>query len=137
MLSKAGNKALAIFFLVFGIGLVIFILTQGINIYKGSTGYVEETTQPSVDCIKYFYEIDGINYDDPELSFTVKNLAYSQDFNNVTVVGLSSQQMELFLPNGASQEIRVVIDLNESFDFYPEDCRVYKTTCTLSGECSS
>lgn len=137
MPSKAGDKALAIFFLVFAAGLVIFILTQGINIYQGSKGYVADTAEPSVECIKYFYEIDGIGYDETELRFTVKNLDYSEDFNKVTVVGLSRQQLDLFLPRGTSQEIRMAIDLNRSFDFYPEDCGVYKITCALSGECSS
>ena len=137
MPSKAGDKALAIFFLVFAAGLVIFILTQGINIYQGSKEYVADTAEPSVECIKYFYEIDGIGYDETELRFTVKNLDYSEDFNKVTVVGLSRQQLELFLPRGTSQEIKMAIDLNGSFDFYPEDCGVYKTTCALSGECNS
>ena len=137
MPSKAGDKALAIFFLVFAAGLVIFILTQGINIYQGSKGYVADTTQPSVDCIKYFYEIDNIGYDETELRFTVENLDYSEDFNNVTVVGLSSQVLPLQLLKGTSQQIRVAINLNQSFVFYPEGCAVYKTTCTLSGECSS
>jgi hypothetical protein len=137
MLSKTGNKALAIFFLIFAVGMAIFILTQGISLFQGSKGYVTETSAPSVDCIRYFYEISRVSYESGELSFTVKNLDYSDDFSNVTVEGATRQLLQLNLPKGTSQQIRVGIDLTNNFSFYPGTCSVYKTTCQLTGECSS
>ncbi|MAG16139.1 hypothetical protein CMO88_03695 [Candidatus Woesearchaeota archaeon] len=137
MPSKTTKKALAIFFLVFGIGLSVFILTQGIDLFRGSKGYVTDTATPSVDCIKFFYEIDKISYESGELAFTIKNLDYSEDFSNITVKGESSQTLPLIVPKGTSQQISVGADLTTNFSFYPAGCQVYKTTCMLTGECSS
>lgn len=137
MPSTTAKRALAIFFLIFGIGLAVFILTQGIDIYSNSKGYASETTEPSIECIKYFYEIESISYDSGELSFTLKNLDYSKDFANITIEGRTSQTLPLNLPRGTSQQVRVAADLTDSFRFYPDGCAVYKTTCTLAGECSS
>ncbi|MBS3133393.1 hypothetical protein J4470_04725 [Candidatus Woesearchaeota archaeon] len=137
MPSKTAKKALAVFFLVFAVALAVFILTQGIGLFKSSKGYVTETAMPSVDCIKYFYEIEGISYQSGELIFTVKNLGYSEDFKSVAVEGATSQVLQLQLPKGTSQQIRVRADIADNFSFYPEGCGVYKTTCMLTGECSS
>lgn len=138
MPSKTAQKALAIFFLVFGIALAMFIIIQGINLFSASTGYVKSTGTPSIDCIKYFYEVDRIGYASGELSFTIRNFDYSIDMANITVEGSSLQVLPVELPAGSSQQIRVGADLTTNFSVYPSGCSVYKFTCMLdTGECSS
>lgn len=138
MPSKTAKKALAIFFMVFGIGLAMFIIIQGINLFKGSTGYVAETGTPSVDCIRYFYEIDRVSYISGELAFTIRNLDYSADIANITVVGASPQLLPVSLPSGSSQQIRLAADLTSNFSVYPSGCSVYSVRCMLdTGACSA
>ncbi len=138
MPSKTAKRALAIFFMVFGIGLAMFIIIQGINIFKDSRGYVDVTGTPSVDCIKYFYEIDRVSYSSGELAFTIRNLDYSVDISNITVVGASSQILPVSLPSGSSQQIRLAADLTSNFSIYPSGCSVYRLRCMLdTGTCSA
>ncbi len=124
--------------MVFGIGLAIFILVQGINLFKDSSGYVDATGTPSVDCIRYFYEIDGISYASGELAFTIRNLDYGADIPNITVVGSSPQLLPVSLPSGSSQQVRLAADLASNFSVYPSGCSVYKVRCMLdTGACSA
>lgn len=138
MPSKTAQKALAIFFLVFGVGLAIFILTQGISLFTASSGYVKSTGAPSVDCIKYFYEVGAIAYNAGELSFTIRNLDYSMDMASITVESDSPQVLPLQLPAGSSQQVRLAAQLSTNFSVYPSGCSVYKLICVIgTGKCAS
>ena len=138
MTSKTATKALAIFFLLFGIALAAFIFMQGTNYYKGSKELVTDTAKPSVDCIKFFYEISQISYAEGELSFRLSNLGYSADIKNITVTAGEAKSYPLFLVKGTAQQVKVPASLSgkADFSFYPEDCSIYKTTCSLeTGQC--
>ncbi len=138
MPSKTAKKALAIFFMVFGLGLAMFIVIQGIDLFKESSGFVDKTGTPSVDCIKYFYEVDRISYSSGELAFTIRNLDYSVDISNITVVGSSPQLLPVSLPSGSSQQIRLAAGLTTNFSVYPSGCSVYTVRCMLdTGACSA
>ncbi len=138
MPGKTAKKALAIFFIVFGIGLAMFIIIQGVNLFRGSYGYVDATGAPSVDCIKYFYEVDRIIYSSGELAFSIRNLDYSVDIANITVAGASQQLLPVSLPSGSSQQIRLAAELTSNFSVYPSDCSVYGLRCMLdTGTCSA
>ncbi len=124
--------------MVFGIGLAIFILVQGINLFKDSRGYADATGKTSVDCIKYFYEVDRVSYNSGELAFTIRNLDYSIEISNITVVGASSHLLPVSLPSGSSQQIRLAADLTTNFSVYPSGCSVYGVNCRLDdGTCSA
>lgn len=124
--------------MVFGIALAMFIIIQGINLFKGSSDYVAATGTPSIDCIKYFYDVDGISYSSGELAFTIRNLDYSIDISNISVVGASSHLLPVLLPAGSSQQIRLAADLTNNFSVYPSGCSVYKLRCMLdTGKCSA
>ncbi len=131
--SATAKKALAIFFLVFGGALAIFIITQGINIYQSSSAFVSDKSTPSVECIKYFYNVEEINYNQGELSFRIRNLDYSEDIQNITVNG---RNLPVTLIRGSSQQIRLGASQSHNFTVYPGECSVYSTLCFIdSKEC--
>lgn len=128
MPSSTSKKAIAIFFLVFGLGLAFFIFTQGTNLYSGSKGYVTTTATPSIDCIKFFYNVEEISRDSGELSFRIRNLDYSADIENITV---DSRNLPVSLPKGTSQQIRIADSGSSNFTIYPGGCSVYSTVCFI------
>jgi hypothetical protein len=129
MQSSTSKKAIAVFFLVFGLGLAFFIFTQGTNLYSGSKGYVTSTATPSIDCIKFFYTVEEISSESGELSFRMRNLDYSADIENITVDGRS---LPVLLPKGTSQQIRLAASGSDNFTMYPGSCSVYSTVCHIS-----
>lgn len=138
MTSKTATKAIAVFFLLFGIALAAFIVMQGTNYYKGSKSLVTNTAEPSVNCVKFFYEISDMSYSEGELSFRLNNLGYSEDIKNITVTAGEAKSYQLSLPKGTAQQVKVPATLSgkATFDFYPEDCSIYKTTCSPeTGQC--
>jgi len=137
MPSATGNKAIALFFLVFGIFLAIFIVTQGLDIYQNSKGFVNEQEPASIECDAFFYEITGITYELDELSMSVENLRYGKDILNLTVIGNDRKFLPILLPVGTTQQLRVGLDVGTNFTVYPGNCAIFQTTCILeTGECT-
>jgi hypothetical protein len=139
MPNKTSAKVLAIFFLVFGIMLAVFIFTQGLSLYQGSRGYTDDNVEPSISCVKFVYKVSQPVLENGEVSFFIENLDYSADITQITVEhGGERNELPLSLPLGTSQRVKLAMDAVTNFSVYPENCAIYKTSCFLAdSRCTS
>ncbi len=135
----SGKKAIALIFLVVGIMLMFFIISQGTSLYKSSRESTDRTGVPGVQCVGYFYTISEITATQDELQFTFRNeRASTEDVRNITVAGLEGkkQSFDVNILPGQSLSLRVPATIVDNFSVYPASCSVFPARCNLAGECT-
>lgn len=128
------TRALIIFLICFSIVLAIYIVTQGVSIYKANKNITRTTATPSIDCAQYFFAVTDFSYDGYAISFEIKNEAYAlETIHNVTVSGLNIKSAELknLVPGAAKQTKINDVQIEKNFSVYVDGCAVYKKTCFL------
>ena len=135
----SGKKAIALIFLVIGIMLMFFIISQGTSVYKTSRGSTDKQGIRGLQCVGFLYAISGITGTQDELQFTFRNeMGSTEDVHNLTV-GDSAGNRQVFPVNisiGYSFSLRVPVRVEENFSVFPDACHVFPASCNLQGECT-
>lgn len=134
-----GKKALAIIFLVVGIMLMFFIISQGTSVYKTSREDSDRQGLSSLQCVGFLYTVSGIAATAEELQFTFRNeMSSTEDVHNLTVSGYDSksQTFPVSILAGSSMAVRVPVKVIDNFTVYPDSCSVFPAACNTDGECS-
>ena len=131
-----GKKTAGLVLLVVALVALGFIMAQGIKSLDASREIIEVQTEPSIECIKYFIDIDKISYSEGLLSFEIENLVYSEDIEGITVASQgNTRSFEVMLFKGTTLPITADISVEDSFTIYADGCSIYSTRCTLDGKC--
>ena len=131
------EKYKAIMFSLFVLGILIggYILISGMKIYQESRANTETNWHPSIDCIRYVYSIDAINFKERQLSFIIDNKDYSDhEISNITIrSGKQKLSVPTFIPPGAQDRITFEdVDAQDNFTLYPDNCELYFKTCFMA-----
>ncbi len=133
-----GKKAIALIFLVIGITLMFFIISQGTGVYRASRESSDRQGLSSLQCVGYLYTISEITGSDGEIQFTFRNqLSSTEDVHNLTVSSSGSKWSgKVSIPIGSSLAVRVPVRAGGNFTVYPDSCEVFPARCSLEGECA-
>lgn len=137
--ALSGKKVIGIIFLVVGLMLLMFIISQAVNIVKVNRDSSDRRGFPSVHCVGYLYSVKGITATDDELQFDFRNEQSStEDVRNLTVVGsdLKRQTFQISIPVGSSMAVRVPVRVEDNFSVYPDNCEVFPARCSVEGSCT-
>ncbi len=138
--ALSGPKVIGIIMMVVGIMLLLFIVSQGMKIFKDSRDSSNSKGVPSAHCVGFLYTISGITATSDELQFNfVNDESSSEDVHNLTVVSGSSlkkQAFQLSIPVGSSLAVRVPVSEQDNFTVYPDNCYVFPARCSVDGECT-
>lgn len=138
--ALSGPKVIGIIMMVVGIMLLLFIVSQGMKIFKDSRDSSDSRGGPSVHCVGFLYTISGITATGDELQFNFLNeRSSSEDVHNLTVVSsnsLKKQTFQLSIPAGSSLAVRVPVAVQDNFTVYPDNCQVFPARCSIDGECT-
>lgn len=130
------SRVFAIILLIVGVFLVLFIFLQGISTVQDSQGFATSRREESVECLAYSYQLENVVYENGTLTFSLHNHAQSRDITNATIIGTSRNTVPINILSGTTRNVRVDLDLQDAFSFYPTGCSVYRTECNLvSGSC--
>ena len=137
--ALSGQKVIGIIFLVVGVMLMLFIISQGVKIVKESRDSSNSKGQPSVHCVGYLYTVSGITSTAEELQFDFRNEgSSSEDVHNLTVIdgNRNKQAFQISIPVGSSLAVRVPAKVQDNFSVYPDNCQVFPARCNLDGRCA-
>lgn len=137
--ALTGKKAIGIIFLIVGIMLMFFIISQSTGIYKTSRESSDRQGRVSLQCVGYLYSISGVVISDGELQFSFRNeLGSTEDVHNLTVADSSGREQgfSVSIPAGSSYSVRVPVAVADNFSVYPDSCNVFPARCSLEGECT-
>ena len=134
---KSKRVMFSVFIFAVFIILMIYVGLKGYDIYRSSREFVNKTTEPSIDCIGYVYDINDLSYEDGSLRFQLINRDYSDyEIKNINIIseeGNNSIELERFRP-GSEQYIEIKINISEVFSIYPDNCMVYKKEFVIEDE---
>lgn len=137
--ALSGRKVIGIIFLVIGLMLLMFIISQAVDIFKANRDSSDRRGFPSVHCVGYLYTVGGITATSDELQFDFRNEQSStEEVHNLTVIG-SNQKRQTFqidIPVGSSKAVRVPVTVEGNFSVYPDNCEVFPARCSVEGPCA-
>ncbi|MBI2133758.1 hypothetical protein HYU11_03695 [Candidatus Woesearchaeota archaeon] len=133
-------KAITVFLLAMTIVLGIYIFTHGWSAYKATRQHTESTLNPSIECSRYIYSVDDIDYGDSRLSFLFKNEEYSDhEISRITLKSDMNFSQTITKQLYRGNHARISLEgfgIGKNFTIYPDNCLLFAKTCTLqTGEC--
>ena len=134
-----GQKAIGIIFLIVGVMLMFFIISQGVGLYTASKSASDRQGMSSLQCFGFIYTVKGITATDEELQFEFRNeMSSTEDVHNLTIIGAgqSRSAVDVSIPIGSSLAVRVPVRVEDNFTVYADNCELYPLMCTLEGECA-
>ena len=137
--ALSGKKVIAIIFFIVGIMLLLFIISQAVNIVKVNRDSSDRGGFPSVHCVGYLYTVKGITATGDELQFDFRNEQSStEEVHNLTVVGSDKkkQAFQISILPGSSMAVRVPVIVEDNFSVYPDNCEVFPARCSVEGGCT-
>ncbi len=135
MAEQSKKITLYIFLLGLFIFLAFFLGAHIYNIYVSTTSSSDQTTKSSLDCA-FSFSISNIEYELPELSFTLK---VSDDKAMDTIV-IKAEGVETKASLGEFFDFRqdVLVEdviIQDTFRVYPEGCEEYNLKeCNISSK---
>ncbi|MFH1408797.1 MAG: hypothetical protein ABIH34_02730 [Nanoarchaeota archaeon] len=117
--------------------IFIYVLATGIAVLIGTWGYahflaakdqINTTQMPAINCIGLIYSIDGLSYDNGELTFTIESESYStEDIGSLTVKTDKEKIMiEKQVPIGYTHTFSIPIERAANVSIYPTGCEIYQ-----------
>src|SRR3989338_6758320 len=133
-----GKKAIGLIFLVIGVMLMFFIVSQGTTIYRESREGADQKGLSSVRCVSFIYTISDITPAGDELQFEFSNeISSTEDVHNLTVASPGSTWTgSVSIPVGTSQSLRVPVRAASNFTVYPDNCALFPALCSIGGDCT-
>lgn len=133
-----GKKVIGIIFLITGVMLMFFIISQSIGIYSRSRAESDNGSF-GAQCVGFIYTITGITATGEELQFEFRNgMSSTEDVHNLTITaeGQEGQAFQLRVPIGTSIGVRVPARVADKFSVYPDGCGMFPAKCTLKEGCT-
>ncbi|MBI2142812.1 hypothetical protein HYU20_00530 [Candidatus Woesearchaeota archaeon] len=137
--ALSGKKVIGIIFLVVGLMLLMFIISQAVNIVKVNRDSSNRGGFSSVHCVGFLYTVKGITATGDELQFEFRNEQSStEEVHNLTVIGADKkkQAFQISVPVGSSMAVRVPVMVEDNFSVYPDNCEVFPARCSVEGICA-
>jgi len=132
-----GKKAIALIFLVMGVLLMLFIISQGMSLFHTSREDSSKKVSSSL-CVGFIYSISGITATDQELQFNFMNeMSSTEVVHNITIIdeAQKSQTFQVSIPIGTSTGLRVPVKVADKFTVYPDGCGIFPATCSVKEGC--
>ncbi|RLE37461.1 hypothetical protein DRJ17_06550 [Candidatus Woesearchaeota archaeon] len=126
-MAKKQTIAVVVFLAIF-ILLGAYIAVRTAVIYRMGTGFANETSTSTVQCVGYIYDIRNIEYSNNLLGFDLQNKPFSRyDIDEIVVIS-ENDLKEVITRTIIGTSKRIEIDdfsINNTFLVAPVGCEVY------------
>lgn len=127
------KNTILIFISVLFLFAVIYLFLWLYQAYAGGTGYAERTTESTIECMGYIFEVNNINYANNSLSFNLYNRKASNTLQTIILKTSTTEiPINVSLEPDSTQTITETIQITDEFFIFPKRCEIYKKSYSIT-----
>ena len=127
------KNIILIFISVIFLFAVIYLFLWLYQAYAGGTSYADRTTESTIECMEYMFEVNNINYANNSLSFNLYNRKVRNTLQSIILKTSTGEiPINLSLEPDSIQTITETIQITDEFFVFPKGCEIYKKSYSIT-----